>query len=243
MDEESDYEDDLVLADKDIEYELSANTKRQYLVKIEQLKDYCSKKYPTVLDSSGDVIVPLPAKVIKAFMGSVSYHDDGKPKANSTVGGYRSAICWLHTKNNVKVVDEAQGIISRMIGGHKRKIQKMKQDGEIKVLEGKLPISFSVYTKIIEYSLKKDSDFNQMLFSHVYITMCWNLMSRSNNVALLLYQHITWENDSLLVTLPKHKGDQVFSMNNVMKVKYFRREITYKQSMCMLIPKYQLYVQ
>ncbi len=34
-------------------------------------------------------------------------------------------------------------------------------------------------------------------------------MARTNNVALLKFEHISWENDALTVMLPKHKGDQV----------------------------------
>lgn len=32
-------------------------------------------------------------------------------------------------------------------------------------------------------------------------------MARSISVAGLMYSHLHWENDALIVTLPKHKGD------------------------------------
>lgn len=47
-----------------------------------------------------------------------------------------------------------------------------------------------------------------MIFAHLYVTLCWNLMSRSISVSSLKYQHITWQNDALIISIPKHKGDQ-----------------------------------
>lgn len=85
----------------------------------------------------------------------------------------------------------------------------MKQDGDIAVFEGKRHLTYQQYTKIVHFSLSNCTDFNLMTFAHAYITLCWNLMARTNNVALLKFEHISWENDALIVTLPKHKGDQV----------------------------------
>jgi hypothetical protein len=51
---------------------------------------------------------------------------------------------------------------------------------------------------------------NQMnsLYAHAFVTLAWNLFARSNSVARLMYHHFEWREDSMLVTLPKHKGDQ-----------------------------------
>lgn len=99
--------------------------------------------------------------------------------------------------------------LKKALSGHKRKIGDLKQSGEMKVFEGKRHLSLQQYVTLIEYSLKNNTDFNLSSYSHCYITMCWNLMARTNNVALLKYAHFEWENDALSITLPKHKGDQV----------------------------------
>src|SRR4051812_15231313 len=38
--------------------------------------------------------------------------------------------------------------------------------------------------------------------------MQWNMMGRSSMVSGLMLQHISWHDDCLVVTTPKHKGDQ-----------------------------------
>jgi hypothetical protein len=77
----------------------------------------------------------------------------------------------------------------------------------MKLTEGKSPITFEGYLFLATLSLNVSTDFNQNIFSHVYLIFCWNLMARSISVAGLMYSHLHWENDALIVTLPKHKGD------------------------------------
>ncbi len=40
------------------------------------------------------------------------------------------------------------------------------------------------------------------------MTLQWNMMCRVVTVNSLMYSHINWENDALLITVTKHKGDQ-----------------------------------
>ena len=47
-----------------------------------------------------------------------------------------------------------------------------------------------------------------LVFAHTFLILAWNLMARSNSVGSLMYQHVSWENDSMVIRLPKHKGDQ-----------------------------------
>jgi hypothetical protein len=46
------------------------------------------------------------------------------------------------------------------------------------------------------------------IYIQLFIVMSWNLFARSHSVATLMLHHFEWKEDSLLVTLPKHKGDQ-----------------------------------
>ena len=47
-----------------------------------------------------------------------------------------------------------------------------------------------------------------MLFAWPYLVLQWNIMARAVSVASLMMEHVSWEADALLITLPKHKGDQ-----------------------------------
>lgn len=46
------------------------------------------------------------------------------------------------------------------------------------------------------------------MYPHLFIILSWNLFARSHSVASLLYIHFEWQEDSLIVTVPTHKGDQ-----------------------------------
>lgn len=74
--------------------------------------------------------------------------------------------------------------------------------------EGKKPCEFSGYRMLAEKALGLERSFNQLLFVHPFTIMCWNLAARSVSVGGLMYDHITWEGDSLVVTLPKTKNNQ-----------------------------------
>jgi len=47
-----------------------------------------------------------------------------------------------------------------------------------------------------------------MWFGWPFFIFLWNLMARSHSVGNIMLQHIRWADDSLIVRLPKHKGDQ-----------------------------------
>ena len=47
-----------------------------------------------------------------------------------------------------------------------------------------------------------------MLFGWPFLVLQWNLVARSATVSSMMMEHISWEGDSLVITTPKHKGDQ-----------------------------------
>jgi hypothetical protein len=63
---------------------------------------------------------------------------------------------------------------------------------------------------------------NQIVY-WAFQTLSWNLMTRSVSTADILYQHISWINDSLTVVIPKHK-----SMHNL-RYFYCLSDIIYMQ--------------
>jgi hypothetical protein len=46
------------------------------------------------------------------------------------------------------------------------------------------------------------------IFAHTFIVLAWNLMARSISISTLMYQHLSWVDDSMVIKMPKHKGDQ-----------------------------------
>ena len=93
-------------------------------------------------------------------------------------------------------------------GGYKRHVAEKKLNGEMKMKEGMSPITFVGYVFVARQGLQQQKDYNQGTFAHLFLLLCWNLMARSVSVGSIMLQHIMWENDSLLITMPQHKRDQ-----------------------------------
>lgn len=80
--------------------------------------------------------------------------------------------------------------------------------GEMAIYEGKRPISAKGYMLLAAFALRSANNRLGSVYPHIFTILCWNLFARSCNVGSLMLQHISWENDSLKIVLPKHKGDQ-----------------------------------
>ena len=97
--------------------------------------------------------------------------------------------------------------LQTLLNGYKRKVSDLKLAGKMRVFEGKYHLSFQGYRVLAEH-LFTSEDFNQMLFGWPYLVLQWNLIARTNTVASMMMEHISWEGDALLISTPKHKGDQ-----------------------------------
>lgn len=76
------------------------------------------------------------------------------------------------------------------------------------IYEGKRPISAKGFMLLASFALRSTNNRTGSVYPHAFTILCWNLFARSCNVGSLMLQHISWENDSLKIVLPKHKGDQ-----------------------------------
>ena len=77
----------------------------------------------------------------------------------------------------------------------------------MRVFEGKYHVPFEGYqllAKLIFHSAR----FDQFLFAWPFLVLQWNLITRTSMVSSMMMEHIGWEGDALLISTPKHKGDQ-----------------------------------
>jgi hypothetical protein len=120
---------------------------------------------------------------------------------------FKSALVW-HYKEEKKLIDPLMDQeIQKLLDGYKRKVSDLKQQGKMPIFEGKYPLTYQGYGVLARLLLTSE-DFNQMLFGWPYLLLQWNLIGRTNTIACMMMEHIGWENDALLITTPKHKGDQ-----------------------------------
>ena len=199
-----------------------------YDSKIELFTDWIrrheSNEVRRFVDAEKDsLILPIPTAVILEFFGhignggyidvdsdgevevaeSVTNEDSIKYKAVYTIDGYRSAITALYKEHHISHIlprDE----LSEFLSGYKRTIADLKAEGNMSQHEGKRPVTLEEFRKLATFSFQSGYDVSQYLTNTLFILLCWNLMSRSISVARLMYNHITWIGDALVVELPKH---------------------------------------
>lgn len=131
----------------------------------------------------------------------------GNGVSESTFGNYLSAITYLYTQNGV--VEASKLINGRFKGvraGLKRKRAAQRDQGLLPAMEGKAPLSFTGYSLIADYAFHESG--RQQSFCWVYALLCWNLISRSNDVGKLKLQQVSWSEDAMVVIFPRTKGDQ-----------------------------------
>ena len=97
--------------------------------------------------------------------------------------------------------------IETLLQGYQRKVAEEKALGKMPTQEGKLHLTYSGY-RLLVTALFKCEPFSQMLFAWPFMVLQWNLIARCSSVAAMMMQHINWEGDALLITIPKSKADQ-----------------------------------
>ena len=68
-------------------------------------------------------------------------------------------------------------------------------------------MSYEVYKKICELLFEEKGD--DYTFTHVFLTLQWNLLAQNNNCLAMNVNHFQWENDSLMFYFAETKGDQL----------------------------------
>ena len=92
--------------------------------------------------------------------------------------------------------------------GYVRRVAQLKQDGIMPIIEGKQAMSFKGYKFLALKAAGQSTDYSLAIFSHLYLLLCWNLIARCVSVRGLMYNHISWENDTMVIVFPSHKGDK-----------------------------------
>lgn len=151
------------------------------------------------------------------FFGYISVKRDKRTKealnpvkhqSYSHVSGYNSAIRSFFKHRRIDMDRNIDTTIKEFLAGYKRKVATLKQNGEMKLQEGKSPISYDGYRLIVNKALSARNDFSLAIFAWVFIVLTWNIMARCNTTSGIMYDHIKWENDSLVIHVPVSKGDQ-----------------------------------
>jgi integrase len=209
------------LAAEVISKQVVTGTKRNYANAISLLEKWLQDHYPTSLADNpfadgSRILLPISVEVITAYMASIQRRDEqgryvttgGKLIAVSTMNTVKSAVNNLYRVRKVPVDEALRVELKNFMAGHRRMVASAKENGELNIFEGKRPLTFDGYYNLAEYALKKQNFRAGSLYAHLFVVLSWNLFARSHSVASLMLNHFEWQDDALLVTLPRHKGDQ-----------------------------------
>jgi hypothetical protein len=168
------------------------------------LASFCKKK-PRNNSNSGSS--SATASATPAAAATVTQRDEYYSYQH--INGYWSAFSYyIKDIMGCQVRDSIRARVKRFLAGYERKIEKMKTNGEMSIDSGKAPLSFSGVRFLAKTAFGYCADFSLGITVHLFMLLCWNLLARCISVASLCFDHISWEEDSLTVVFPTHKGDK-----------------------------------
>jgi hypothetical protein len=194
--------DNLSAADALIGGRVVMRTRQQYEGKIRAMQRYYTDELGREFD------VPVVRDDILAFFGwliDVKHKED--PLSISSVKQYKSALKWHYKERRLIIDPEMNQELDTLLRGYQRRVSELKLDGKMPVFEGKYHLPFEGY-RTLAALLFRSEPFNQMLFAWPFLVLQWNLIARTATVSSMMMEHIGWEGDALLISTPKHKGDQ-----------------------------------
>lgn len=194
-----------------------ANTKIQYYRKVQHFKKWIYDFHPMSISSDGTLnLSSITTDHIQEFLGHIckkkkaggEYKSPVEYQAFQHVSGYKSALKDYYNTQNVKISDDSLRMMEQFFKGYTRKIAQMKQDGILPLVEGKQPMSFRGYKFLASKAFEQQNDYNIAISCHLFLILCWNLIARCVSVGSLMYNHISWELDAMVLVFPSHKGDK-----------------------------------
>ena len=167
---------------------------------------------PDAVDGHGVLLLPMADDHVKAFFGDMTKEKPkggGSIKSVSTLSNYWSSLKFLHKENRTAMSPAMYEWSKDFSNGYKRTVARKKDEGVMKNVEGKVPVTFTIYTLLCSASLFICSFRSHFAtFIHLFVILCWNLFARSISIAALRTTHMYWSNDMLVVDFALHKGDQ-----------------------------------
>ena len=209
--------DERLLAMEIMDGRKCSNTKNQYRLKIEHFRKWVEMKHPTCMNMDSTInLVVIDKAILREFFGHIckkkdkngTYLDPVVFHAFQHVSGYKSAIRDYYSNMEINLTEDILKMFKQFFEGYVRTVAKLKQDGVMSLVEGKQPMSFKGYKFLALKALEQCKDHNLAIFSHLYLLLCWNLIARCVSVGGLMYNHVSWENDSMVIVFPSHKGDK-----------------------------------
>ncbi len=128
----------------------------------------------------------------------------GSTPSKSVFGIAQGALVDLFKRHGKTFPEAFCGNINDVKKGAQQKRAQEKVEGLVPMEEGKAAILGYLYLALAEAMIRSGEE----VFCHAFAVCSWVLMSRVSNVAELRGAHFSWENDSLIISVIRHKADQ-----------------------------------
>ena len=129
----------------------------------------------------------------------------GKPMliGRGGLAGYRKAFTNLFVEKGLQQPPAMVQELKVYFAALKRQDAREKATGARPITEGKEAIPYAVYVKICQEFFR-----NGQYFELLYATLCWNLMCRTENTAMISIEHLAMLADSIGVKFSQQKCDK-----------------------------------
>ncbi len=129
---------------------------------------------------------------------------NGTTPSKSVYGMAQSALVDLFKRHGATFPPRIYENIKDIQTGAKRTRAQEKVEGKVPMEEGKAAIPGHLYLEIVAELMRRPDD----VFAWAFAVCSWVLMCRVSNVAELRTAHMSWNGDSLILAMVRHKADQ-----------------------------------
>lgn len=124
----------------------------------------------------------------------------------STYNTHRAAYVYMYKRYMGTIPDVRANELTNLFKGLKRANAEAIRDGDAIKSNGRDPLDFTGYNELMSYWIKEGT--TQSVVAHLFAVVSWNLMCRAVSTEHMCWDHMSWENDALVILFHHSKTDQ-----------------------------------
>lgn len=180
----------------------AAATKLNYLRRGTAFEAWMKINHPSSCNEAGVFCLErVTTPQICEFISKSSLKD-GKLLSYSTPESNHSAILDLYRASKIRCPGNFNQEWLEYSKGYRNKVAENISLG-MQPTAGSDKLTIEQYRTLSMLAVKSST-----FYAHGFLILAWNLMSRAGSTGNIKFQHIRWDNDHLIVVIPKHKGDR-----------------------------------
>ena len=181
---------------------LSKETTAMYLRRKLHFINWLKTNHPLAVGGVGEFdLGNVTTEMMCNYIDQLSKKPDGSLKTISTPEAVYSALISMFKIGKRKLPDDFREEWARYAKGYKNTAATARQAGH-------LPLKGSDKLNIDEYrTLCKVAASCNKFYVHAFLIFAWNCMTRLGDTAEIKFEHLSFENDHIVIGIPRHKAD------------------------------------